>query len=165
MISFTEFNNIIGPKSKIWLYQFNKLLPKASMSNIENKLEEFASKWESHGTKLEAKAFILEHHFIIIAVNEASFEASGCSIDKSVQLLRSINKEHDLDLFNRLKIAVVKNEHVVFFTKAALQQELITGKLSFEDFYFDLSITSGKEINSILKPLHQSWFYQSIVNA
>ena len=162
---FNDLEKLIGAKSKIWIYQFKKELGAEDFRHIEEKLDLFSSTWESHGTKLDAKAFVLENHFIVIAANEAHFEASGCSIDKSVQVLRSINEGFDLDLFNRLNIAVVKNEKVQFYSKAELQEELLKGNLSFEDFYLDVSVVSGCKINELLKPLHQSWFYKSLVNA
>jgi hypothetical protein len=165
MYFFKDLETLIGTRSKIWIYQFKKELVIQDLQNIDTKLALFANTWESHGTKLDAKAFILENHFVIIAANEAHFEASGCSIDKSVQVLRNVNEEYKLDLFNRLNIAVVKNERIQFYSKAELQEELLKGNFSFEDFYLDVSVVSGNDISNLLKPLHQSWFYKSMVNA
>lgn len=161
MILFSELENYISPNCKLWIYQFKKDLSEIQLLEIDSSLTEFTKNWESHGQKLEATSLIIENHFILLAVNEVIFEASGCSIDKSVAVLKNIDYKFELDLFNRLNIAIQKKKKFDFYTAMEIQKKLSQGMISTEEKFVDLSISHSDQLPQILKPIHQSWFYKT----
>jgi len=165
MLNFNQLSNFNKANQRIWLYQFASKLNTHQLSDIEESLKHFAENWNSHGQSLNAKTTILASHYLLISVDENTFEASGCSIDKCTHFLKEVNETYNLDLFNRLMIGIYKNESLLFFTKTELQEALANGVISSEDFFIDLSISKGQDLDHILKPVHQAWFYPSIHHA
>ena len=78
---------------RIWIYQADRELTAADKARILNKLELFTAEWKAHGRPLAAKAEVRYDRFIILMVDDAIAPPTGCSIDKSVYLLKEIEKE------------------------------------------------------------------------
>ena len=49
------------------------------------------------------------NRFIIFAVDEQTEAVSGCSIDSSVNFVKSIGQRFGIDFFNRLNMLIIKN--------------------------------------------------------
>ncbi len=94
----------LSPNSKLWLYQSSRALNATEIQWLNEQLKSFASDWVSHGADLMAVAEVLNPYFIAFAVDLSRANASGCSIDKSVKLVKDLGKELNIDFFNRLKI-------------------------------------------------------------
>ncbi len=114
--------NHLKPESKLWMYGAQKVLSDIEQKQIRSILDHFCENWAAHGAKLNCGFNILYDRFIMIAVDEESAAASGCSIDKSVDVIKQIDTEFDLDLFNRLRC----------FHIEALPKTAITAYLSSE---------------------------------
>ena len=56
------------------------------------------------GKPIDASGFCFEYAAIVIAANEAEVQASGCSIDKINQLVRSLGSTLGIDFFNRFNV-------------------------------------------------------------
>lgn len=99
--------------SRIWIYQSNRAFTEDEQKMISTLLNEFVSTWNAHGSDLDA-SFSIEHdQFIIVTVNEATASASGCSIDKSVGVIRSIETKLKVSLFERTSIAFLNDKQEV----------------------------------------------------
>ncbi len=94
----------LNPSSKLWLYQSSRALNATEIQWLNEQLKSFAEDWASHGADLMAAAEVLNPYFIAFAVDLSQANASGCSIDKSVRLVKDLGKELNIDFFNRLKI-------------------------------------------------------------
>ncbi|MDA0728858.1 MAG: hypothetical protein O3B70_03425 [Bacteroidetes bacterium] len=95
----------LGPEARVWLYLTNRPLTDSERNHVLSELDGFTSQWQSHGTPLNAAATILLHDIVLLAVDESSHQATGCSIDASVAFLRQLSKSlpslADLDLMDR----------------------------------------------------------------
>ncbi|MDZ7847316.1 MAG: hypothetical protein U5L96_11375 [Owenweeksia sp.] len=61
--------------------------------------------WQAHGKDLQA-SFIFEYErFIIVALDEASYQATGCSIDKLTHQIQQLEHELNISLMDRTQIA------------------------------------------------------------
>ncbi len=94
--------------SRVWVYQSNRIFTETEQEIINVKLADFVKGWNNHGTNLTASAFVVEPSFVVLAVNEADINASGCSIDSSVRFIKQIGQELKIDFFNRLKVLIEK---------------------------------------------------------
>ena len=90
---YVPFENL-PLESKIWIYQSNRKFTEEEFALIENDLKTFIDSWAAHGTGLEASYLLKYNRFIILAVNQEVQMATGCSIDKSVEFIQSIEKEY-----------------------------------------------------------------------
>jgi hypothetical protein len=110
-----------SPQSRVWVYQSDRAFSDQEVNAIQLKLEDFTTQWKAHGHQLNAKAQVLYNFFIVFIVDEASAGVTGCSIDSSVRVIKEIEKEYGVDLFNRFNIAYRHEDKVV-----------VTGKEDFE---------------------------------
>lgn len=99
----------LSPSSKIWVYKSSRELNSSEQDIIRKELDIFIPQWASHGNKLFGGAEVVENWFVILAVDETQSMASGCSIDTSVQFMKALGKELNVDFFNRMQV-LIENE-------------------------------------------------------
>lgn len=143
-------------KSRVWIYQANRLLSKEEQSDLRQVTRSFLSDWAAHGKSLYADISIQHDCFIVIVVDEDKAPATGCSIDKSVELIKSIDTKYDLDLFNRFNCAYKANNEVKV---GNLQED--PSFLAGDVLVYDNLVDNLKDLrNNWLKPVSDSWHKQ-----
>jgi hypothetical protein len=108
---FVPFENL-PPESKIWIYQSSRRFTDDEFASIENEIKSFVDSWEAHGTALEASCLLKYNRFIIMAVNQEIQMATGCSIDKSVEFIQSIERKYEVDLLDKMNVTFRLGEHI-----------------------------------------------------
>lgn len=108
---FVEFNTMPA-SSRVWIYLSDTLLSDKQVSELEEKLTHFCTKWTRHGEALKSSFLIKHNRFIILAVDESYQEISGCAINKSIKLMKDLEEEYYLQLMNRLNMAYITNEEI-----------------------------------------------------
>lgn len=91
----------LSPTAKLWIYQSNRDFNTDEMTRITADLDAFVTSWQSHGNPLTAGFVLLENRFIAIAVDENVAQASGCSIDKSVGIIRELEAKLNAGMLDR----------------------------------------------------------------
>lgn len=99
-------------ESKIWIYQSNRKFSDEEFAAIESDLKAFVESWAAHGTSLEASYQLKYNRFIILAVNQEVQNATGCSIDASVQFIQELEKKYDVDLLDKMNVTFKLGEHI-----------------------------------------------------
>jgi len=123
--------------SKVWIYQSNREFRDAEVDAIRKRMKEFMEDWAAHGEKLNAFGDVYYNRFVVIVVNEIEVQATGCSIDKSVHLIKEICKTFDVDLFDRLSITYMKGLDVFACDKAIFQQKIESGEINGKTLVFN----------------------------
>lgn len=100
----------LSPSSKIWVYKANRELTPSEQVLIREELDVFIPQWASHGNKLFGAAEVRENWFVVLAVDETQSMASGCSIDTSVQFMKALGKELNVDFFDRMHVLIAKED-------------------------------------------------------
>lgn len=150
--------NKLASDSKIWIYQSSKKLSQEEQIFIIKHTESFLVEWTAHGQSLQAAMQILYDQFLVIGVNEAVNEASGCSIDKSVNHVRELEQSLNINLLDRSKIAIQKNNQVELIDFSEINRLVADGTISSETKIFNNAIVSKGELESSwLKPAADSW--------
>ena len=80
----------IANTSRVWVYQSNRKLSDKEVVFIQQKLLAFCNDWKAHQTHLISSYKVLYNRFIILLVDEQQQNASGCSIDSSVKIIKEI---------------------------------------------------------------------------
>ncbi len=106
-----------SPQSKVWIYQSNRSFTGQEVTEIHQKITDFAAQWKAHGHQLKAKAEILYNYFVVFTVDETASGATGCSIDASVRVIKEIEREYNVDLFNRFNMAYINDGKVIVTNK------------------------------------------------
>jgi hypothetical protein len=120
----------IDLNARIWIYQANKNLTDDQVGIISETLKAALDGWETHGKPLTASGKIFEHRFIVIAVDEKSQPASGCSIDSSTHWMKEIGHQLNIDFFDRSLAYVTEDGSIETIAipkiKQAVTEALIT---------------------------------------
>lgn len=106
---YIPFENL-PEESKIWIYQSNRKFSDDEIAEIESDLKTFVDDWAAHGTSLEASFITKYNRFIILAVNQEAQQATGCSIDKSVEFIQSLEQKHKVDLLDKMNVTYKQGE-------------------------------------------------------
>jgi hypothetical protein len=155
-----DFNHHLPPDARIWIYASDRRLDKAEVDAITKKGQVFASSWTAHQQALKAFFWIEKSCFLILAVDNQYHQASGCSIDKSVHFMQEIEREFDIQLFNRIQVEVEVNGNIEILSKSIIKEKLIVGELKADTNTFDKTIQTWADYNSRFRiPLSQSWVY------
>jgi len=163
MITLENDTSLFDPKSKVWIFQSNRHLKDAEVETIKRELTNFAHSWVSHSNALKAVGLVFFNRFLILMVDESIANASGCSIDKSVHFMKSLEAKYNLDLFDRMNVAYVAGEEI----RTAHKNELIAlyqkGDIDDDTKIFNnLADTKEKLENGWVIPLSQSWVKQIV---
>lgn len=167
----TYSSSLAQPKSitempanaRVWVYQCNRALTSEEKNKIKNSGNQFTTAWAAHGADLDAAFDILFDQFLVLSVDENQASASGCSIDKSVQFMKQVEQEFNLNLFDRMQAAYLVDGKVNSCHINKLKSELITHPLIGLDkvsevIVFNNMITTKAEFDTQWQiPLKNSW--------
>jgi hypothetical protein len=123
--------------SRIWIFQAARSFTDAEEKIVSGALKAFCSEWSAHGNPLETSFLIKHNRFIILSVNENAADASGCSIDGSVRMLKELSQRLDNDLFDRTRVAFLDGEQVKLYPIKELPGLFNLGHLTAASMTFD----------------------------
>jgi len=153
--SFDKF----PPSSRVWVYQSNREILPDQINNINLQLSSFIKNWTAHNQALNAAFEIRWNRFIILMVDETHAGASGCSIDKSVHFLQSIESQYSIDLFDRNLFAYEMNSKVLCISKKDFEEKIQKGEINRETKVFNNLVRTKDELERLwYVPLKESWF-------
>ena len=148
----------MSPNSKVWVYQSKKLFNKEEALEIRTQLDQFAQQWTSHNNQLQALAQLHHNRFIVLMVDETHAGASGCSIDKSVHFLKSLEQQYQTDLFDRMHFSYLENDEVVAVDRDEFAAHYEAGKINDETLVFDNLVKTKADFDAKWQvPLGVSW--------
>lgn len=159
METFTSMPN----EARTWIYASNRPLSLAEQHSINLELNTFVTGWTVHQNQLKAEATILYNRFIVIMVDEAYNQISGCGIDKSVQLIKSLNEKYNLDFFNRMLVHILSGDQIETYTCNSLQDAIKTGVVNEESVTFNPLVQTKKDfLTNWKQALDQNWISKQI---
>ncbi|WP_316807003.1 ABC transporter ATPase [Pedobacter agri] len=147
-----------SPQSRVWVYQSDRKFTPAEEIAILDKLSSFTNQWKAHGNELLAKAEIRHGFFIILTVDESQANVTGCSIDSSVRLIKEIEQEYQVDLFNRFNMAYKVGNDVVVNSKEDFETLINIKQINSETIVFNNMVQTLAELeNKWEVPFKNSW--------
>lgn len=162
---FVSFNEL-PESSKIWIYQSDKLFTQQELDAISAYLVAFCQQWVAHNQPLRTSFTVLYNRFIVLAVDENQYGASGCSIDTSVSAMKSLGTRVKADLFNRNNIAFWINEEVCIIPLSELRSKLQEGIWNAETPVFNNAISHKGDLESNWRiPAGASWLKRYLVKS
>lgn len=148
----------LSPESRLWIYISEEVFPKEIVEVLNQKLKHFTENWKAHEIPLKAAHQIFFNQIIVLAVDEEAQQASGCSIDKSIHLIQSLEDEHNLKLFNRQLIPVVMNHSIEILKIDEFKLAFQKGKYNQDTIILDNTISSLFDLkNNWKKEVKDSW--------
>ena len=148
----------LPPQARLWIYQANRPLTEAEQAEIKPLLERFATEWSSHGKGLQASARLLHSQFLVLANNESTTAASGCSIDKSVSFVRELEQRFGVSFFDRTQLAFLQGDEVKLVGMGELKEKVAAGEITENTLYFDTLVNNYGELQEAWpRPARNSW--------
>ncbi|MNT37833.1 hypothetical protein D3C72_1739910 [compost metagenome] len=147
-----------SPQSRVWVYQSDRKFTSVEENQILNKLAAFTNQWKAHGNELLAKAEIRYGFFIILTVDESQAGVTGCSIDSSVRLIKEIESEYHVDLFNRFNIAYRVDDEVKVQGKEDFETLVNIKQVTPETIVFNNVVQTLADLDAKWEvPFKNSW--------
>ncbi|MCA0428885.1 MAG: hypothetical protein LCH32_00120 [Bacteroidetes bacterium] len=143
--------------NRVWTYLINKNLSSEELQNLNLKGNAFVSEWTAHENKLTASFELFKSRIIIVKVNETVTEASGCSVDKLLRFIKLCEQEFNIQLLNRLLVAINLNNEIQAIHSSEIKTLLLNGSINPETQIYDTSISNENELNNWIKPLKNTW--------
>ena len=140
---FVPFDSLPS-NARLWIYQSHRPLNPAEEAYLMSTLQSFCEQWKAHGQDLKTSFCIKHHHFVILAVDQNYNDTSGCSIDGSVRILKSLQQESlpggqadGINFFDRSRIAFLIHNEIKIFSLQELKHLFSSGRLMGSSLTFD----------------------------
>lgn len=146
------------PSSRVWIYQAARRYRLGEALEIEPILENFVQAWNSHGTPVKGYANLLFGQFIVLMADETAAGVSGCSTDSSVRVIKEIEKQFGVPLFERTTLAFAIKEKVETIPLGHVKYAVENGIISPETIYFNNTVLTKKDLlEKWMIPVQDSW--------
>lgn len=139
----------IADSSRVWVFQANRSFTQTELSLIENNLLEFTKSWTSHNHELETSYTLVDDKFIVLAVNEAVNDASGCSIDKSVNLIKQLEISLGMSLLEKSLVWIKNNESALMIKLADLKNAIANDVIKPQTIVYNTLVANKKEFDQV----------------
>jgi hypothetical protein len=144
-MSLTAFDSL-PDSSRLWCFGSNRELTTENIAALKHDLAAFLDGWAAHGKALAAGFCVLEGRFVLVAVDEGTAGASGCSIDALVGEFRRLQDRLDTDFLDGNTVWY-RNEHghVVSCDRREFRERSAAGDVSSETMVFDHTLAGLKD--------------------
>ena len=155
-----KINELQGD-SRIWIYQSSRVLGEQEEQILTEKMLAFIDVWSSHGQTMDASGEIFHHRFLIIAADEKKATASGCGIDKSVNFVKRMGEELNVDFFNRTLVLFKEKGEMKELPLNVFWAMRKAGNITDSTIVFDNTIQKLAELEKNWEvPFAESWHAQ-----
>lgn len=149
---------MLPPSTRVWIYASNQPFKAEDIPLVRTKIQDFAQQWVSHNRQLRSVGDLIHDRFVVLMVDESQAGASGCSIDKSVYFLKSLQAAYGVDLFDRMQFSYLDGDEVKTVNRDFFAQLYQEGKINDETLVFDPLVSTKADFDAaFVKPLAQSW--------
>jgi len=163
-INFTEqIPEDFSDTARVWIYQSSRLFFLSEALQIEEMLEQFVTGWKSHGAEVKGYANLFFGQFIVLMADETEAGVSGCSTDSSVHVIKAIEKQFKVDLFDRQTLAFLINDKVQLLPLSQLNYAMENKFITANTIYINNTVTTKKELlENWLIAIKDSWLAKRI---
>jgi len=152
--------------SRVWIYHSKRKFTAAEKEIIFESLSSFTRDWKAHGTPLVSSFEVKFDAFIVLAVDEEAYGASGCSIDGSTRAIKELEERLDLGLFDRAKASFVRGEELVTLPLTKLKEAADAGEWNADTPSVNtLVATKGELEAAFVVPAGTTWLRRYLPTA
>ncbi len=151
-------------ESRVWIYQADRPFEEGDITQINEDIDSFCQAWTSHNQELRALGGVMHDLFVVLVVDETMASTSGCSIDKSVAFVKSLEQKYHRRLLERNNVAWLDdNEQLHTIPLQELKEAVANGQMNLNTPVFDNLVATRKEyISRWTVPLGESWMKRFI---
>ena len=143
--------------ARVWIYQADRAMTIGEAALVRKETEGFLQSWAAHGQELKATFSIKKNQFLIIAVDESFAQATGCSIDTSVALVRKLSDVLGINFLDR-SVAIQKDNEVFRHPRTEIKGVVNEGVIDPDTLVFNNTMQKlGDWKRDWLLPAQDSW--------
>ena len=131
--------------ARVWIYQSDKILSDRDCKLILEQAKSFLIQWSAHGSGLKSSAKIFHNRFVALFLDEQHTQASGCSIDSSVNFIKSIGAQLGINFFDRSKVAFLIDDEIYIESLSKLKEKVAEGVIDENTLTFNNLVGNKKE--------------------
>jgi hypothetical protein len=151
--------------AKVWIVQANRPFATDELNIVHDRLRQFTEEWSVHGSPLPTSYLVKFDQFITLGADETEQSASGCSIDSSVRVLKSLEQCFGIQLFDRNQVAFKIGDGIVLVPVQELKQKFAARILNQDTLTFNnLVDTKASFEKSWLVPAGDTWLKRYMPN-
>jgi len=145
--------------SRVWVHYSIKELTETDKKELGGLLDDFCKSWTAHNEALVAAWKWEGSHFLFLGVDESQVGASGCSIDKSIRLLREIETQKGISFLERDAVPYKNNEGEISFVKIlGMKAAIQAGTIHANTILFNTSVSEMLQLqNEWQQKAGKSW--------
>lgn len=148
----------LADNSRVWIYQSNRAFIEREETEINEQLHQFYTQWQAHGAPVKGWAKLLFRQFIVIIADENDVHVSGCSTDASVRVIKSIERQYEVNMFDRLMLTFLVNGKAEMLPLNQIPYAMEKGYISMDTPLFNnLVNTKADLMKNWLVPIKDSW--------
>jgi len=144
--------------SKVWIYQSSRLFLMSEAFAIEDMLNNFIAGWKSHGAPVKGYANLFFGQFIVLMADETQSTVGGCSTDSSVHVIKAIEQQFKVNMFDRQNLAFIIKDKVQLLPLSQLNYAAENNFITADTLYFNNTVLTKKELlEKWIVPVKDSW--------
>jgi hypothetical protein len=148
-------------ESRVWIYQADRPFLSTEISEVKKRFSDFIAKWTSHTKSVKADFEIRYNRFLILFLDESHVAAGGCSIDSSVHFIKTLEKEFQNTMTDRMKFAFKAGSEVEVVSKNEFEKLVGDGVITGDTIVFNNLVATKKELDVNWEiPYSKSWHRQ-----
>lgn len=145
-------------ESRVWIFQSSRAFVEKEVREIDEQLYQFYAQWQTHGQPVKGWAKLLFNQFIVVLADETGANVSGCSTDGMVRIVKSIERQYSVNMFDRMMLTFLVRDKAQMLPMDQVQYALDNGYISGDTLLFNNIAATKKELEeSWLIPLKDSW--------
>lgn len=150
--------------SRVWIYQSSRPFNDQEVREIKEQLYQFYVQWQAHGMPVKGWADLLFERIIVLMADETDVLVSGCSTDSSVRVIKSLERQYNVTLFDRLSITFLVKGQPEVLPLNQVQYAIDKGFIDGDTILFNNLVANKKELlNQWLQPLKNSWLSSQVL--
>jgi len=154
-----------APDSRVWIYQSNRPFNEREALEINEQLHQFATQWQSHGTPVKGFGQLFFNQVIVLMADENATGVSGCSTDSSVRVIKSLERQYEVNLFDRLLLGFVVKDQLELLPMAQLAYAFEKGFIDENTLYLNNTVLTKQELEEKwLQPVKDSWVMKKVAS-
>lgn len=148
----------IPDNARVWVYQSSRAFIEKEVTEINEQLYQFYAQWQSHGAPVDGWARLLYRQFIVVIADESNVPVGGCSTDSSVRVIKSLERQYDVNFFDRMMLTFLVKGKAEMLPFGQVQYAIDKGFIDGNTLVFNnVVITKGELYSKWLVPLKESW--------
>lgn len=140
--------NDMPDDARLWIYQAERKLNAEEVEMVSVNTNNFLSQWTAHGQDLKSSFTVEYDQFLVISVDESFSQASGCSIDASVHLIKALEEALNISFMTTSQVAFLQEDRVNLFPFTQLKSQAKEQVITPETKVFDNTVKNIAEFKS-----------------